>query len=365
MKILWINHRDPKHPEAGGAETHIIEVGKRLVKRGHTITLLTERFKGSKHEEELYGLKVKRWGRKFTLHVYAPYFVRKYSEAFDVIVDDIAHAVPFWSPMFTRKPVVAIVHHVHQGVVKQELPPILSHFVQRAERSIKEFYENIIAVSLTTKKDLIKRLGVPASKIKVIYHGIDHARYRPGPKFEEPTILWIGRMKRYKNLDHVVKAFELVKKVEMSARLLLVGTGEEEPKIKTLVRKKGLSNVIFTGRISEDDKIKLLQGAWCTVYTSEIEGWGMGVLEAAACGTPTIAYNVGALREAIIDGETGFLVKYGDINKLAEVLIEILTKEAIRKKLSEGALKYSRNFDWDKTTIETEKYLESCIVRSH
>ena len=145
----------------------------------------------------------------------------------------------------------------------------------------------------------------------------------------------------------------------------MVGTGEEEPKIKTLVRKKGLSNVIFTGRISEDDKIKLLQGAWCTVYTSEIEGWGMGVLEAAACGTPTIAYNVGALREAIIDGETGFLVKYGDINKLAEVLIEILTKEAIRKKLSEGALKYSRNFDWDKTTIETEKYLESCIVRSH
>ena len=349
-------------PEAGGAEVHIAEVGKRLVERGHDITLLTERFGGSKSEEWLYGMKVKRFGNKFTLHLYSPYFVRRNSGNFDVIIDDIAHAVPFWSPRFTKKPVVAIVHHVHQSVIEGELPYFLSRLVKRAERSIKETYENIIAVSKTTKEDLIEQFGVEGSRITVIYHGVDHSKYRPGLKFNEPTIVWIGRMKKYKNLDHLIEAFKLVKSAIGRAKLILVGTGEEEQRIRLLVRKVELDDdVVFTGRVSESDKVKLLQGAWCIVYTSKVEGWGMVILEANACATPAVAYNSGALKEAVIDGKTGLLVKYGDINEFAERLKEVLSDEGLRKKLSSEALKYSYNFDWDKAAVETETYLETLI----
>jgi glycosyltransferase involved in cell wall biosynthesis len=359
MKILWINHRDPKHPEAGGAEVHLTEVGKRLVERGHEITLLCERFNGSKPEEELYGMKVKRFGGRFTLHCYAPYFVKRNSGNFDVVVDDIAHAVPFWSSTFTEKPVVAIVHHVHQKVVDLELPYILRHLVKWAERTIKWIYKNIIAVSETTKRDLIRQLGVEDSRITIIYHGIDHTKYVPGLKFNEPTVVWMGRMKRYKNLDQVIEAFKLVKETVRDAKLILIGSGEEEQRIRMLVSEKRLHDVVFTGRIPENDKIRILQGAWCIVYTSEVEGWGMGVLEAAACGTPTVAYNSGALRESIIDCETGLLVEYGDVEGLAQRLIEILNDEGLRGRLSEKALSFSYNFDWDKTAEQTERYLES------
>lgn len=361
MKILWINHRDLKHPEAGGSEVHIAEVGKRLVEKGHEVTLLTESFKDSKSEAKLSGMRIKRFGGKFTLHIYAPYFVKRNSEKFDIIIDDIAHAVPFWSSKFTKKPVVAIVHHIHQDVIERELHFPLSYFVKKAERSISGTYKNLIAVSQTTKKELVQQLGVDESRIKIIYHGINHNKYFRGMKFDKPTILWLGRMKKYKNIDHVIKAFYLVKKAVKDAKLILAGRGEEEYRIKTLVSKMMLNNVIFTGRVSEDDKVKLLQRSWCIVYTSEVEGWGMGVLEAASCGTPAVTYNSGALSETIIDGKTGFLVRYGDIHELAKKLIELLEHDTLRKNLSENALKYSYNFDWDKTAEQTEEYLKTLL----
>jgi len=363
LRILWINHRDPKHPEAGGAEVHITEVGKRLANRGHEITLLAERFEGSKPEEKFFGMKVKRFGGKLTLHLYAPYFVKKRSKQYDIIIDDIAHAVPFWSPKFTRKPVVAIVHHVHQKVVEKELPPFLSFFVKNAEKSICKIYENIVTVSQTTKNDLIKYLGIKEPRIQVIPYGVDHEKYRPGTfKFEEPTVLWIGRMKKYKNLDHIIEAFEIVRRNISKAKLILVGKGDEEDKTRLLVQKKGLNdNVVFAGWISGTDKVMLLQKAWCVVYASEVEGWGMGILEAAACGTTAVAYDSGALKEAIIDGETGLLAKYGNINELAEKMIKVLGDEKFMRRLSENAFKHSLEFDWDKTAERTEKYLEKFL----
>jgi len=361
MKILWINHRDQRHPEAGGAEVHIAEVGKRLVKMGHEVTLLAERFEGSKPCEEIDGIQIVRFGGKFTLHIYAPYFVKRNAGRYDIIVDDIAHAVPFWSPKFTEKPVVAIIHHVHQRVVEKELPPIIRDVVKKAERTIDKTYKNIVAVSHTTKEDLIQQLGVREEKITVIYSGVDHKKYKPGPKFEEPTIVWMGRLKKYKNVDHLIRAFKPVKEDVKSARLLIIGSGEEEENLRKLVSEMKLSGVTFTGWLREEDKIRVLQGAWCITYVSEVEGWGMGVLEANACGTPAVGYNSGALKEAIIDGETGILLKYGDIRGLAEALKEIIRNESLRRRLSENAIKYSQKFDWSETASQIESYLQDLL----
>jgi glycosyltransferase involved in cell wall biosynthesis len=358
MRILWINHRDPKHPEAGGAEVHIAEVGKRLIRRGHEITLLCERYDGSRPEEELHGMKVKRFGGRLMLHCYAPYYVKRNSANFDIVIDDIAHAVPFWSPKFTKKPVVAIIHHVHQKVVGKELNPIFRYLVREAEKSIKDTYEHIIAVSQTTKRDLTERLRVHEQKVAVIPHGIDHTKYRPGSKFDEPTVLWIGRMKKYKNLEHVVMAFKLVKQTVKDARLILAGAGDEERKVRFLVHREGVKDVTFTGRVSEDDKLRLLRGAWCIIYVSEIEGWGMGILEAAACGTPAVAYNCGALKESIVDGETGLLVEYGNVKSLAHSVTQLLNDQDLRERLAKNALSFANYFDWDKTAEQTERYLK-------
>jgi glycosyltransferase involved in cell wall biosynthesis len=253
------------------------------------------------------------------------------------------------------------VHHVHQKVVEKELNPILAYLVRKAENSIRNTYDHIIAVSQTTKRDLVKQLGVNEQDVTVIHYGIDHVKYKPGRKFDEPTILWMGRMKKYKNLEHVVMAFKLVKQVVKDAKLILAGGDEEEHNIKSLVHREGVKDVTFTGWVSGDDKLRLLQGAWCIVYTSETEGWGMVVLEAAACGTPAVAYDSGALRESIIDGETGLLAEYGNIGQLAQCMLEILSNKGLREMLSEEALSFSYNFDWDKTAEQTERYLKGLL----
>lgn len=363
MRILWINHRDPKHPQAGGAEVYLHEVGKRLVKQGHEIILLAERFPGSLKEEVIDGIKVRRMGGKYSMHAYALYYTKKHSNEYDILIDDIAHAVPFWSPHVTKKPVVALVMHVHQKVVDRELRFPLNYFVKKAERSIKGTYKYLIAISEKTKQDLVREFRVNEGDIKVIHCGVDHDAYTSGLKFNEPTILWMGRIKKYKNVDHVIRAFSDVKKSVKDVRLVITGSGEIEYEIRNLVASMRLNDIVFTGWVDENEKIRLIQGSWVMTCVSDIEGWSIGVLEAAACGTPTIAYDVGALRESVKDGETGLLARYGNIDELTKKLLLILEDRDLRNKLSRGALKNSYNFNWDECAQQFMKVCKGVICR--
>lgn len=359
MRILWINHRDPKHPEAGGAEVHIREVGRRLAKMGHEVTLIAERFKGSPAREEIDGIDVRRVGNKYTIHLAAPMIVKKLSKDYDIIIDDIAHGVPWWSALATSKPVLGIVHHVHQVVASIELPFPLDIAVKMAEKTIRYAYRKLIAVSEATRNDLENLIGFPKDRVKVIYNGVDHSRYSPGGRrFEEPTILWLGRIKKYKNLDLLLLAFNKVKREVANARLVIAGSGDYERNVRELANKLGLRDVIFTGKIREEEKLELLRRSWVLATTSTIEGWGISILEAAACATPAVGFDAGAVREAIIDGKTGFLVRFGDAEGLAEKIYLILTDDRLRDELSRGALEYSYNFDWDKTASQTLEIME-------
>src|SRR5256885_14406058 len=103
MNIIWVNHRDPRHPQAGGAEVHLREVAKRLVKKGCGVTLISEKFPGSKEEELIDGIKVLRRGGRLGIHLKAPLLVRRLAKDADIVVDDIAHAVPWWSRFVTKR----------------------------------------------------------------------------------------------------------------------------------------------------------------------------------------------------------------------------------------------------------------------
>ncbi|MGC9203336.1 MAG: glycosyltransferase family 4 protein, partial [Thermoproteota archaeon] len=128
------------------------------------------------------------------------------------------------------------------------------------------------------------------------------------------------------------------------------------------LEKIAFDGVKFFGKVSEDDKIELLSKAWVMVNPSVREGWGLNVIEANACGTPCIAYEVPGLRDSIRNEETGLLVKEdGDIEKLAEAMIRILKDEELRMVLSENALEYSKNFSWDKTAEEFLKVVKGVV----
>lgn len=359
MRILWLNHRDPKHPKAGGAEVHLREVGKRLVQWGCDVTLLSERFPGSKQTEIIDGIKVVRMGGKFGIHLRAPLEVTRLAKQIDVVIDDIAHGVPWWSTIVTRRPVVGIVHHVHQAIVSVELGFILGTAVKLAEKTTKFSYERIITDSEASRKQMETLLGIRRSHVDVVYLGVDHDLYRPSvEKFEDPTVLWVGRIKRYKNVEHIIAAFSIAKVSVPNLKLIIYGDGDQKESLVRLARKLGLKDILFMSSGSREQKVRLFQKCWALCMTSTIEGWGLVIIEAAACATPTIAYDSGASGEAIIDGKTGLLARFGNVGQLAEKIVLLALNHRLRESLSSLARERSLIFDWDKTARETLGILE-------
>ena len=357
MRVLWFNHRDPLHPQAGGAEVRIYEIGRRLVQSGHSISLVCERWASSKSTDFLDGIKIFRVAGRLGLHLKVPFMLNALNDC-DIIVDDVAHAVPWFSPLFTRKPVICQVHHVHQEVLDIELSAFLARLISLGERSLRHIYRAFIVVSASTKLDLINRLGVSRETIKVITNGVDSEFYRPIRKSSEPTLLCVGRLKKYKRVDHILRAFRLVKRSLPNAKLFVVGDGDHLEILKSFCERMRLPNVVFTGRVSEKEKVRLMAMSWGIVSASLIEGWGMSIVEGAACATPAVAYDVAGLRDSIQHNRTGLLVEDGNVTALADALFSILRDDAFRHRLGSNALQYAKRFSWKESADRFMKVLE-------
>jgi glycosyltransferase involved in cell wall biosynthesis len=164
-------------------------------------------------------------------------------------------------------------------------------------------------------------------------------------------------LKRAKRPDHAIKAFKIVKEKFPEAELWIIGDGPFRNKLEDIAG----NGVKFFPKISNEERRRLLARAWVLVNPSVREGFGLNIVEANALGTPAIAYDVPGLRDSILDGKTGLLVKVEDANYLAEAIITILEDKGLRDTLSSNALKHSRNFSWDRTYQEFEKIIKDTI----
>jgi glycosyltransferase involved in cell wall biosynthesis len=115
--------------------------------------------------------------------------------------------------------------------------------------------------------------------------------------------------------------------------------------------------VEFTGFVPEPEKLRLLRGAWVHVLTSPKEGWGISVLEAAACGTTTVASDSPGLRDSVIDGETGFLVPHNDVTALAKRIGQVLDDAHLRERLGQAARQFADRHTWERAADEMEAFL--------
>jgi glycosyltransferase involved in cell wall biosynthesis len=352
MRILIFNWRDVKHPWAGGAELYLHEIAKRFVKEGHQVTWFCGNSNGLSKEEKIDGIKIVRRGGKYSVYLHAFfYYVFNCIGKYDVIID-AENGIPFFTPLFSRKPKILLVHHVHKEVFPLELPKLLSWFLSILETKLMPIlYKGyVVAVSESTKKDLVG-IGFKEERIRIIYNGLDHSKYHSGRKSEKPMVIYLGRIKKYKRVDLLVDAFKIVSREMPEAELYIVGNG-----------KKGREgNIIYTGFVSHEEKVKLLSSSWIFVNPSSKEGWGVSVIEANACGTPTVAFDVPGLRDSVVDGYTGLLVKEQSKEALAEAMLKVLKDERLRLKLSRNSLKWARRFSWDKSAREFMKVIEGVV----
>jgi len=368
VKILVLNWLDPENPQAGGAEVHLHQIFRRLVALGHSVTLLCSAWPGCERRAALDGIEVHRVGSRYTLSVAAPVYFRRRlrAERFDVVVEDL-NKVPFFAPFWgVGAPVALIVHHLFGATAFQEAPFPVAAATWLLERPVPRVFRSVptVAVSNSTAEDLVRR-GLPRSGIQIIPNGVNLEVLSPLPpeeRFPEPTLLFLGRLKRYKRVDLLLQAVAMLVRRGTSCRLLIAGRGDDRRRLEALRKSLGLGDhVDFLGFITDVEKPDLLQRSWIHLLTSANEGWGISNVEAAACGTPTIASDVPGLRDSVVDGQTGFLVPHGDVEMLSRRIEELLEDEEKRKRLGVGARSFAERFSWDASARAMEVFLSGTL----
>jgi glycosyltransferase involved in cell wall biosynthesis len=308
----------------------------------------------------LDGIEVHRVGTRYSFQFEARrYFTRVLlSRAHDVLVEDI-NKVPLWTPRWGARRVVALVPHLFGGTAFRELPAPVAAAVWLAERPLPWVYRGVAfeAVSESTAADLAGR-GIARGDVRVIYNGVDSAFFTPAPgtRAAAPLFAYLGRLKRYKGVDAVIRAFARVAHPE--ARLEIAGKGDHEPALRQLANSLDLGDrVTFLGFVAEDEKLALLRRAWALALASPKEGWGITNLEAAACGTPVVASNSPGIRESVRDGETGILVPHGDVAALAAAMERLAADVGLVEQFGRQGRLFAETFTWERAADQTVAHL--------
>jgi glycosyltransferase involved in cell wall biosynthesis len=367
MRILALNWNDLKNPYSGGAEVHLEELLRRLVRMGHEVTLLCSGWSGCEPEEVIEGIRVVRRGFRYNFNLIVPIHLRRLlrQERFDVLVENI-NKVPFFTPLFCRIKTLVLINHLFSTTVFRETNFLLGAYVYLLEKPLVRVYRGcqFNVVSESTARDLIDR-GVPESDISTIHSGIDRQVYSfdPSvPKYERPTILYLGRVKKYKSIQHIITALPEVKAKVPDARLMVVGTGDYLPALKQQAAGLGVADdVEFPGFVSQEEKVERMRRSHVIVLPSPREGWGLTNTEANGVGTPAIAADSPGLRDSVRPGVSGFLYEYGNIDELADRLVMVLSDKVLQDTLRRGALTWADEFDWDDAAKELEVLLENVV----
>lgn len=368
MRLLVVNWRCVRNPLAGGAEVYLQEIFRRLVGRGYSVTQVAERFAGSAPEETIDGIRVLRFGGKWTFNFSVAARIGRLAEqgGFDLVIDDL-NKIPFFSPWFTRKPVMAILMHLFRGAIFREALPPLAAYVWLTESMIPLAYRHcrFAVLSESSKRDTA-RLGIDPCRITVIPPGTDLQRFKPDPTVvREPVVLHVGRLKRYKSVDHLLYATRLLLDRGLQFRTVIVGDGDDRRRLEALARKLRLGGVThFTGFVPEEEKVAWYRRAALLVENSTKEGWGLIVVEANACGLPAVVARSPGLVDSSRDGVNGLMYDYGDITGLAECVERLLRDSALRTELGEQAVRWAQQWGWDTAADQMEQVIREATAES-
>ncbi len=367
MRVLIFNWRDIKHPDKGGVEVLNHEIAKRWHKAGHDITIICSNFKGGAPQEKIDGVEIIRLGNKLTVYFKAYKYYKKHLRGkYDVIMDEL-NGVCFMSIWYAKEPVIPLVFQLSRAVWFYEMifPISLVGFLLETllVRQYRKHYT--LTISNSTKQDLLN-LGFSSRKVHVFPLGINFNPVKHIPlKEDEPTIIYVGRLKPSKRAHHLIEAFSYIKKVMPAAKLWIVGSGSTtyQRKLNDLISKLEIDRVTFFGYIDKEKKIDLMKRAHIIAVPSLREGWGLIVTEANALGTPAVVYNVAGLRDSTRDGITGIVVEENNPKCLAKSILRILNDDELRRKFTDNALVWAREFSWDWSAMDVLRYAEEVLEK--
>lgn len=380
MKIAVFT--DTFAPTVNGVVNAVRNFDRMLTSRGHKVKVFTEGKNPGAYAID--GAEVYRY-RAFT---FLPYPEVEYSV--DIIgpvrdatrfKPEVVHAhTPFimgycaWRT--ARRLKVPLVGTFHTPV--EEYVVYLSkrfafnrRILKRIAKAYQNWFYNRCDIIIVPAKSAARYLDVKNKRIVVVSNGIDLSRYGPAGRQEfrekfglgdAPVILHGGRLSFEKRVDGVIKAMPLILKEIPEAKLLIVGKGPVQKSLESLVNKLELgSSVVFTGFVSDADFPKAFAAADVLAINSPVETQSLIVLEAFATGVPVVGADSGAIPDAVVPGENGFLFNTDDSQAMAQHLVDILTDKELHEKLKAGALKTASEHSLEKSTEKLLAVYESVL----
>jgi glycosyltransferase involved in cell wall biosynthesis len=347
LRVAILNWRDPWHPEAGGAERYAWEMGRGLATRGASVSFLTARAPVHPHRERRDGIAITRLGGRFTVYPLVLAWLLVHRRSFDAVLD-CQNGIPFFTPgvLPRRVPVLCVIHHVHQAQFGVHFPPWLAWAGRMAEGPAARLayrHHACVAVSPSTVTAMRERLRWRGD-IYLIPNGVPAP---PPAAASRRSLVMVGRLVAHKRAERILPIAERLRGSDVV--IDVVGRGPGLVPLAAGIAARGLTGAaVLHGYLPEAEKQAIVSGALLHLSTSQGEGWGLCVLEAAAAGVPTVAYDVDGLRDAVRDGETGWLVREGElIEDVTERAVTELADPLRRAAVAAACRAWAAQFSWD------------------
>jgi glycosyltransferase involved in cell wall biosynthesis len=279
-----------------------------------------------------------------------------------------AHTLPFWLP----GPAVVTVHDLGYIYFPEAHPTLARRYLEWSTRHGVRRAARIIADSLATSKDLAAHYGVPESRIRLVYPGVDEslapvadpkalAAVRARYHLPERYLLFVGTLQPRKNIARIVQGYARWRATQSSPDVALVLAGQRgwlfDPEWVT-----GVEGVVLPGYVDDADVAALYSGALALVFPTLHEGFGFPVLEAMRCGTPVITSNTSSLPE--VAGDAALLVNAREVGEIADAIGRIVADQKLRDDLIAKGFRQTEKFTWQHTAEQALHVLESAARRT-
>jgi glycosyltransferase involved in cell wall biosynthesis len=286
--------------------------------------------------------------------------------SFDAVID-CQNGIPFFTPLVLppRVPVLCVVHHVHTAQFGVHYGRWMAALGRQLEGpAARRVYRRhaCVAVSPSTVTAMRERLGWTGD-IYLIPNGTARPSAGAVARSRAKDLVWVGRLVAHKRAELLIPVAERLRLSQDGPVVDVVGHGPAAPELAAEVARRGLDSAIrLRGFVDEPAKQALVAGSLLHLNTSQGEGWGLCVLEAAALGVPTVAYDVEGLRDAVRDGETGWLVRDGE--QLADVVdraLKELSSPERRQAVASACRQWAARLDWGRSAARMAALIHASV----
>jgi len=330
---------------------------------------------GLSREETVDGVLVTRVSARTRIgRVFAnyAYYRKRAARSADVVLEEVEGPQgPFFLRLFVRKPTVLLWHQRGKRIFEGAYGPFMGRVLSLLDYAYSGMYpRNLVVVPSQSSKRELSLLS-RGQRIQVVHPALPDPDalpvslriHVPPRKCDGTYFITVNKIRRYKALDHSVRAFGFVAAEFPETKFVIGGVAEDDGYAKELA---DLGSAVAPGRVfvfpdlSKSEKEELVRGAYAFVLPSPLEGFSIATLEALSAGTPAIVSD-GVPEELVGDGLNGLRFHFGNITELAELYRRILAHPELRARLSAGASDTAMDFSWDRSTDELEASLTQVV----